>query len=80
MVIKFMKRGVIIVLCLGAATLGIAQSSSTTKPTTRKPLVRSTSDNTLLWEISGKGLDSPSYLFGTMHILCANDAKLSANK
>ena len=79
MVIKYMKRGVIMVLCLGAATLGIAQSTSTTKPTTRKPLVRSTSDNTLLWEITGKGLDSPSYLFGTMHILCANDAKLSAN-
>jgi uncharacterized protein YbaP (TraB family) len=80
MVIKNMKTGVIMVLCLGAATLGIAQSStSATKPTTRKPLVRSTSDNTLLWEITGKGLDSPSYLFGTMHILCANDAKLSAN-
>jgi uncharacterized protein YbaP (TraB family) len=34
--------------------------------------------NTLLYEITGKGLTSPSYLFGTMHILCADDAKLSA--
>jgi uncharacterized protein len=33
--------------------------------------------NTLLWKISGKGLSKPSYLFGTMHILCADDAKLS---
>jgi uncharacterized protein len=33
--------------------------------------------NTVLWEISGKGLKTPSYLFGTMHILCADDAKLS---
>jgi uncharacterized protein YbaP (TraB family) len=33
--------------------------------------------NTLLYEISGKGLEAPSYLFGTMHILCADDAKLS---
>ena len=33
--------------------------------------------NTLLYEISGKGLVEPSYLFGTMHILCADDAKLS---
>lgn len=34
---------------------------------------------TLLWEISGNGLQQPSYVFGTMHILCADDAKLSTN-
>jgi uncharacterized protein YbaP (TraB family) len=34
---------------------------------------------TLLFEISGNGLAEPSYLFGTMHILCASDAKLSSN-
>jgi len=33
--------------------------------------------NTLLWKISGKGLSKPSYLFGTMHVLCADDAQLS---
>ena len=33
--------------------------------------------NTLLWKISGNGLSRPSYLFGTMHILCSDDAKLS---
>jgi len=33
--------------------------------------------NTLLWKITGNGLKKPSYLFGTMHILCAEDAKLS---
>lgn len=33
--------------------------------------------NTLLWEISGNGLKKPSYLFGTMHILCDKDATLS---
>lgn len=27
-------------------------------------------ENSLLWKISGKGLKQPSYLFGTMHILC----------
>lgn len=26
--------------------------------------------NTLLWEISGKGIEKPSYLFGTIHITC----------
>lgn len=33
--------------------------------------------HTLLWEISGRGLSRPSYLFGTMHVLCADDAHLS---
>lgn len=35
--------------------------------------------NTLLWEITGNGLTAPSYLFGTMHLLCAEDALLSVN-
>jgi uncharacterized protein YbaP (TraB family) len=33
--------------------------------------------HSLLWRISGKGLSRPSYLFGTMHIICADDASLS---
>ena len=35
--------------------------------------------NTLLWKISGNGLEKPSYLFGTIHMLCADDAVLSDN-
>ncbi|MCX8020604.1 MAG: TraB/GumN family protein [Chitinophagaceae bacterium] len=31
-------------------------------------------ERTLLWEISGKGISRPSYLFGTMHLLCEDDA------
>jgi uncharacterized protein YbaP (TraB family) len=34
-------------------------------------------NNTLLWKISGNGLGKPSYLFGTIHMLCAGDAALS---
>ena len=34
-------------------------------------------NNTLLWEISGNGLTKPSYFFGTMHILCSDDATIS---
>jgi len=30
-------------------------------------------DHSLLWQISGKGLSRPSYLFGTIHIICAGD-------
>jgi len=33
--------------------------------------------NTLLWKISGHNISHPSYLFGTMHLLCAADANLS---
>jgi len=36
-------------------------------------------DNTLLWKISGNGLDKPSYLFGTVHMICKDDAFLSQN-
>ena len=37
------------------------------------------SGKSLLWKISGNGLDKPSYLFGTIHMLCADDAILSSN-
>jgi uncharacterized protein YbaP (TraB family) len=33
----------------------------------------------LLWEISGNGLKAPSYYYGTMHLMCAEDAVLSSN-
>ena len=37
----------------------------------------SSQENTLLWRISGKGLKQPSYLFGTIHLLCSDDIQLS---
>lgn len=33
----------------------------------------------LLWEVSGNGLKAPSYFYGTMHLMCADDAVLSEN-
>src|ERR1700741_5301759 len=36
-------------------------------------------NNTLLWKISGNGIEKPSYLFGTIHMLCKEDAHLSHN-
>jgi uncharacterized protein YbaP (TraB family) len=30
-------------------------------------------ENSLLWEITGNGLEKPSYLFGTVHMICEND-------
>lgn len=32
---------------------------------------------TLLWQISGKGMESPSYVFGTMHLLCSAETMMS---
>ena len=34
-------------------------------------------DNTLLWEVSGKGLSAPSYLYGTFHLMCSSDIHFS---
>jgi uncharacterized protein YbaP (TraB family) len=50
---------------------GCAQNTNSSKP--GSPI------NTLLWKISGNGLERPSYLFGTIHMLCSSDAVLSAN-
>ena len=33
--------------------------------------------NALLWEISGTGLQQPSYLFGTIHMICKEDFAFS---
>jgi hypothetical protein len=33
--------------------------------------------NSLLWEVSGNGLTKPSYLYGTIHMICSGDYFLS---
>src|SRR3954454_22299287 len=56
------------------AAIGIAACSQAPKT---KATPSATGNNTLLWRISGKNLQKPSYLFGTMHMICANDIELS---
>jgi uncharacterized protein YbaP (TraB family) len=34
-------------------------------------------ENSLLWEVSGNGLSKPSYLYGTIHMICGEDYFLS---
>ncbi len=34
-------------------------------------------DNSLLWQVSGNGLQQPSYLFGTFHLMCKDDIHFS---
>lgn len=36
-----------------------------------------TTNNTLLWRITGNNTTKPSYLFGTIHMICATDIQLS---
>lgn len=38
-----------------------------------KKISSSKEDNALLWEVSGNGLSSPSYLYGTIHMICKED-------
>src|ERR1043165_1379519 len=35
--------------------------------------IAQTTENSLLWKISGKDMKKPSYLFGTMHLICKKD-------
>lgn len=39
--------------------------------------ITASNGKSLLWEVSGNGLQKPSYIFGTMHLLCAADAQIS---
>jgi uncharacterized protein YbaP (TraB family) len=34
-------------------------------------------ENALLWQVSGQGLSSPSYVYGTVHIICKEDFQFS---
>lgn len=66
-----MSKWMLVLLCISMALISCAQNGTTkTAPA---------SENTLLWKISGNGLEKPSYLFGTIHLLCTDDAVLSEN-
>lgn len=46
-------------------------STSKTVTTTAENSIKETKlDNSLLWKISGNGLEKPSYLYGTIHLTC----------
>jgi len=36
-------------------------------------------ENALLWEVSGKGLSKPSYVYGTFHMMCNDDFNIPQN-
>lgn len=56
---------------------GLMLSLYTAKAQTNDNLLKTdVTGNTLLWEISGNGITTPSYLYGTFHLLCKDDIKL----
>ena len=65
-----MKRNLWLMAFVVLAGL-VANAQKQTAPLNASP------NNTLLWRISGNGLQKSSYLFGTMHMLCADDIALS---
>jgi uncharacterized protein len=73
-----MKYWILGVMALSISTFSCAQKQKPKAIAGGQPAV-SNDNNTLLWKISGNGLDKPSYLFGTIHLLCADDAVLSDN-
>ena len=67
-----MKKSVLLTFLFASVTLAACGQNAKTKAKAVPA-----SNNTLLWRISGKNLAKPSYLFGTMHLLCGDDIQLS---
>ncbi len=63
-----MKTLFVVLICLLVASCGV-DKSETKKTNKEAPEKYLNHENSLLWEISGKGLEHPSYLFGTVHII-----------
>lgn len=51
------------------------QDPASAQPRAAKPARGGQTENALLWEVSGKGLSQPSYLFGTFHFLTSDYLK-----
>lgn len=67
------------IISFASFCFGFARGPGSHGPNSEKPCLdgNDTLARTLLWRISGKDLRGSSYLFGTMHVLCAEDARLS---
>jgi uncharacterized protein len=67
-------KNVLLIACL----LSLFACSSSKKTTTvTPPKGEVVIENALLWQVSGKGLSSPSYVYGTIHIICKEDFQFS---
>ena len=67
-------KNVLLIACLFCL---FACSSSTKTTAVAPPKDEVVIENALLWQVSGKGLSSPSYVYGTVHIICKEDFQFS---
>jgi uncharacterized protein YbaP (TraB family) len=74
-----MKYWTLGVMAICISIVSCAQKQKTKTIPAQPAADPASNNNTLLWKISGNGLEKPSYLFGTIHLLCADDAVLSEN-
>lgn len=65
-----------IIIVLVASCKSSQKASESVSVVLDEPL---STDKTLLWQISGKDLKQPSYLFGTIHVISAEDFHLGQN-
>lgn len=66
-----MRNKNVLARTLGFIVLLAGMISGNAQTGKQKPLEKS-----LLWEITGNGLTKPSYLYGTIHMICKEDASL----
>ena len=62
-----------LIIILSSCILFLGCKSQNNKPAAKK----NNDNNTLLWQVSGKDLKKPSYIFGTFHLLCKDDIRFS---
>jgi uncharacterized protein len=61
-----------------AGTLALASLSAQAQKTKIKTTGKApAAANSLLWEVSGKGLAQPSYIYGTIHLICPQDLQVT---
>lgn len=63
------------ILCFILSTFFIQNGFAQNKPA----LKLNEDNNSLLWQVSGNGLTEPSYIFGTIHMMCKEDINFSEN-
>jgi uncharacterized protein YbaP (TraB family) len=68
-----MKQSWLLILVLLVISSKAQKNVSSAKPENMPPV-----ENALLWSISGNGLVSPSYLYGTIHMICKEDFQISS--
>lgn len=57
-----MKKAIFLFAAMATTLFGNAQKAN--------------NDNSVLWKIEGNGIEKPSYLFGTIHMICAPDFEI----